>query len=449
VRLDKGNRRLDRRYSLQNGPELPLPIPTPDDWRSLPTTKVRRPAPNSPFSWTYTYTSFSLEFARSAIRRLGAKSDSLIFDPFLGSGTSLVAAALDGYNSFGVDISPFATLLARSRIAREPDRRKITSYLAVKPKGSLASTAATRVITAHDTAYVRSVIDRISRVHDLSGRELWDQILGDQTGKFDNEAIAIVSLALAARVVANLEKGSNPIWYRPREGRRETKNSEEFREAAQEIAQTIVMDLSSISIKGRHRIRNDDFLQMSRAPRFDICITSPPYPNRLDYVVAHLPELSVLQMLFPFSLDDLKRSMIGTTKIVGKFDANVPRAWGRAGGEVMSAILHHPSYASARYYYHTYYSYFDRLHASLAQLEKFMRDKASGLIVLQDSFYKDIPIPTAQICAEMLEHLSCEAQVVRSTSVQTHMGLLSPQQASYAPKKTLSESLVYFRNIRQ
>lgn len=434
---------------MLTGPELALPIPDPDDWRILPSAKVKRPKPNSPFSWTYSYTAFALEFARSAIQKLRSKSNPLIFDPFVGSGTTLVAAGLEDCSSFGIDVSPFSALLSRSRTATDVSRRKTLFYLAGEQSAPLEPNSSAGVISRHDAAYVRSVINRICKAHGLSGNRLWAKLLEDQTGKFDSETIAILSLSLAARAVANLEKGSNPIWYRPRQGHDKTKNSDELREAAQSYAHAIVADLSSVSLRGSHRVRNRDFLKMNRAPKFDICITSPPYPNRLDYVVAHLPELSVLQILFPFSLDDLKRSMVGTTKIVGKFNTTPPEAWGYTGREVMSAILNHSSYASARYYYHTYYSYFDRLYASLTQLNRFMSDTASGLIVLQDSFYKDIPIPTAHICAEMLKSLPCTAHVVRSTNVQTHMGLLSPKQASYAPRKTLSESLVYFAKAHQ
>nr|WP_276555632.1 DNA methyltransferase [Bradyrhizobium elkanii] len=426
--------------------ELPLTDPNPHSWRSLPTTKVRRPSPNSAFSWTYTYTAFSLEFAQSAIRHLGVRPDSLIFDPFLGSGTTMVAAALEGARSFGVDISPFAALLARARIAVNADGKRVGSYLKAKSRSAQEHATSASVINAHDSAYVRGVIYQICRAHNISGQDLWPRILEDEVGQFDNEVVAIASLALAARVVANLERGSNPIWYRQRAIEIENSNSDVFRAASIEIAQKITSDLSTSEIAtARFRIKNGDFLSMNRLPKFDTCVTSPPYLNRLDYVVAHLPELSVLQMLFPFSLDELKRSMIGTTKIVGKFGPEVPRGWGETGEQVMDAVLNHSSYASARYYYHNYFSYFDRLFASLVQLVKFMRKNAHGIIVLQDSFYKDLPIPTATICAEMLEQLSCDAEVVRSTSVQTHMGRLSPTQVTYAPKKTLNESLVYFR----
>nr|WP_249799114.1 MULTISPECIES: DNA methyltransferase [unclassified Bradyrhizobium] len=426
--------------------ELPLASSNTFDWRSLPTTKVRRPSPSSPFSWTYTYTAFSPEFARAAIRQLWHRSSPLVLDPFLGSGTTMIAAYLEGARSYGIDISPFAALLSRTRISTRGDQRQTKAYLKAKPIFTHSSPPLTAVLSPHDGAYVCGVIGKICEARKLSGPELWAKLLTDAVGEYDSEVIAIASLALAARVVAVVERGSNPIWYRPRSGVTENSTSDRFRAASEEIAEKIISDLASMPLNERRfEIRNADLLHVKRVPKFDICVTSPPYPNRLDYVVAHLPELSVLQVLVAFSLDDLRKLMIGTTKIVGKFDSNVPQVWGESGRRVMIAIDSHSSYASKRYYYHTYYSYFDRLQASLVQLCNLMRKGAHGVIVLQDSFYKDIPIPTATICAEMLNHLKCSAEVVRSTSVHTHMGRLSPTQTTYAPNKQLSESIVYFK----
>jgi hypothetical protein len=112
--------------------------------------------------------------------------------------------------------------------------------------------------------------------------------------------------------------------------------------------------------------------------------------------------------------------------------------------DALSSVRHHKSYASAHYYYHTYYSYFERLYASVVKLASLMARNGRGVIVLQDSFYKDVLIPTPLVCAEMLRSQSCSAEVVKTASVRIHMGRMSPKQNAYAPQKTLGESLIYF-----
>src|SRR6202012_3153558 len=101
---------------------------------------------------------------------------------------------------------------------------------------------------------------------------------------------------------------------------------------------------------------------------FDICLTSAPYLNRLDYVVAHLPELAVLGYLVPIEIDKLRSLMIGTTKIVSKGDTAIPDQWGKLCKITLNSIQNHSSYASKRYYYHTYRHYFEKLYEALKNL---------------------------------------------------------------------------------
>jgi DNA modification methylase len=82
-----------------------------EGWASLPSAKNKRPNRSEPFAWSYTYTAFSLAFARAALKQLGAQPGSAVIDPFVGSGTTVLAAALGGFSALGIDISPFSALL--------------------------------------------------------------------------------------------------------------------------------------------------------------------------------------------------------------------------------------------------------------------------------------------------------------------------------------------------
>ncbi len=54
---------------------------------------------------------FSPEFAKQAILAF-SKPDDLVFDPFMGGGTTLVEALANGRNTIGVDLSPLATFVS-------------------------------------------------------------------------------------------------------------------------------------------------------------------------------------------------------------------------------------------------------------------------------------------------------------------------------------------------
>ncbi|MCD8015675.1 MAG: RNA methyltransferase [Lachnospiraceae bacterium] len=59
---------------------------------------------------------FIPEIPKALIKTLGCPPDQKIFDPFCGSGTTLVEAARMGYSSIGVDLNPIACLISRVKL---------------------------------------------------------------------------------------------------------------------------------------------------------------------------------------------------------------------------------------------------------------------------------------------------------------------------------------------
>lgn len=60
--------------------------------------------------------SFHGQMIRGLINYCNLKEDSIILDPFCGSGTSLVESSLLGFNSIGIDINPVACLNSKIKI---------------------------------------------------------------------------------------------------------------------------------------------------------------------------------------------------------------------------------------------------------------------------------------------------------------------------------------------
>ena len=55
------------------------------------------------------------QIARELILRYGVDG-GLLFDPYCGTGTSLVESRLAGMNAIGTDINPTARMIAKSKI---------------------------------------------------------------------------------------------------------------------------------------------------------------------------------------------------------------------------------------------------------------------------------------------------------------------------------------------
>ena len=211
-------------------------------WTSLPSTKMKRPRRADPFAWCYTYTGFSLAFARATLTQLGAHSGSAVLDPFAGSGTTLIAAALGGCSALGVDISPFSALLSRTRLATAVDPERVLNYLSTSPS-ALYQPSDLQVLQPHNEAYAATVVSKVCDSLEMKPHDFWVALLADDVGRYDNEAVVVLSLSLGARDCARLIRGSNPIWYRKMPG---DQNGElgDLRTAATAWGTSIARDLS-------------------------------------------------------------------------------------------------------------------------------------------------------------------------------------------------------------
>lgn len=59
---------------------------------------------------------YNPQLCKSLINISNIKKGSLILDPFVGSGTTLVECVLNGYSGIGLDINPFAYLLTKTKV---------------------------------------------------------------------------------------------------------------------------------------------------------------------------------------------------------------------------------------------------------------------------------------------------------------------------------------------
>jgi hypothetical protein len=71
--------------------------------------------------WIRFSAGFSGAWAQNVIETAAAKGEARVFDPFAGSGTTLIAAENAGVPSFGIEAHPFVYRLARAKLARRSD----------------------------------------------------------------------------------------------------------------------------------------------------------------------------------------------------------------------------------------------------------------------------------------------------------------------------------------
>ncbi len=424
-------------------PERPLPFLEDDNLIALPSPKMTPSDRMGVHRWHREYAAFSEKFAQASIEALMERGDETIFDPFLGSGTSLVAATKFNLKFFGSELSPFSALLSRTKAAYKADNNLVFSILGNVCHSEIDQTETIASFSKCDIEYAANVVANIEEMCGKSGKSLLQGLIMGDGVNWDSYRVALLSVILSARNVSKLSQGSNPVWFKHQDTDVVSDGKPSLSELSVVMAKEMMKDLAAASIDSNdvNVICADARSLPFESEIFDILITSPPYLNRLDYVVNQLPEILLLSLVEKQDLELLKRNMIGTTKIVEKGEPSAE--WGRACNDILKEIWNHKSKASNTYYYWNYYKYFKDMYAVFGELRRLARGKAKGLLVVQNSHYKELQIPVADIFMEMGASLNISMQEVKNIIVKSHMGLLSPEQRLYASKKTLNESVLF------
>ena len=90
---------------------------------SLPSAKMKKGDRVGVHAWTSFHAAFSERFVGAAISALGVSPKDTVLDPFVGSGTTIIGARRAGVKAIGIDLDPFACLLARAKVAECAEKK--------------------------------------------------------------------------------------------------------------------------------------------------------------------------------------------------------------------------------------------------------------------------------------------------------------------------------------
>lgn len=75
---------------------------------------------------------FIPQIPRDLIKNVGVAKNGVVFDPFCGSGTTLLEAQSLGYSSVGVDLNPIACLISKVATSQQPKELKVSVNRCIK-----------------------------------------------------------------------------------------------------------------------------------------------------------------------------------------------------------------------------------------------------------------------------------------------------------------------------
>jgi hypothetical protein len=286
---------------------------------------------------------------------LGLNRKAQLFDPFCGSGTSLVEAAHMGWDALGTDVNPLAILISNAKIqalkipgnrledsceglatrlerhiagvdCHEPFPDKTARFLSEKGRLRLPNESYLQSwFTPSVLIQLRLISTEISRIAEPRIRDVANVVLSD--------VLREVSLQDPADL--RIRRRSNPCDNYPA-----------IDPFINRLRQRVRNVMSAGRILGKVRGRQRAVLGDSRralaghGESFDAVITSPPYATALPYLDTQRLSLAFLGLLSPKELRALENDVIGHREI-SKSDREREEATIRqAESELPPAVVH-------------------------------------------------------------------------------------------------------------
>jgi DNA modification methylase len=362
---------------------------TPADTSNGAVSRPRKLTPKRPQSekagladvFPY-YAGFSFNWATKQLHLEADRDRSVVLDPWNGSGTTTLAARANGIRSIGIDLNPIANVVAQLRTQVGHDVQPCPP-----PLVSRASVSTTDPLLSW---FSRRTASRLRH---------WS--LHFDTLPEAESTLGYIAVFRVVRSLTSRFEGSNPTWVR-----RTSSNDDLIDIGRKHLDELIIQDQKDV----RERLTAESYTvapvsivrasskQLPLADKsVNFILTSPPYLTRIDYAVAYSRELAV------FGVDtvrdrSLRAALMGTTLI--RPDRKDLKVYGPIARDLVTSIGAHGSKASSGYYLKQAKQYLDDLTDSFEEIARVSKQHAVMKLVVQDSYYKDIPIRLAEICVE-------------------------------------------------
>jgi SAM-dependent methyltransferase len=281
---------------------------------------------------------FNPQIVRALANILEIDSKSVVFDPFCGSGTSLLECAHLGFDAIGTDVNPLAVLIAKAKLDAVRIRKDVLLSQSERLLASLRRACSQLDCSVPFRTADLRILRGFSSVS-LPNAEYLEQwfpisvlvqlrFIERNIAELDNHAVqrlARVVLSDRLRHVSLQDPGD----LRIRRRKDPSQNYPALRLFMEAFSQRVAVIVRARSVLGRCEgqqvaIEHDSRLGLPKsvrqrfANRIDAAITSPPYATALPYIDTQRLSLAFLGLLSRSAIHRLERDLIGTREIVGK-----------------------------------------------------------------------------------------------------------------------------------
>ena len=118
--------------------------------------------------------------------------------------------------------------------------------------------------------------------------------------------------------------------------------------------------------------------------------------------------------------------------------------WGPTCNRFLKSVKCHPSKASRGYYYKNHVQYFDAVFRSLIELKRVLAPRARCVLVLQDSYYKDVHNDLPRVFIEMGHSVALRLTRRDDFALARTMAQVNPAARRYRSSSPATESVLCF-----
>lgn len=346
-----------------------------------------------------------------AIRRyLGEKGKSLVLDPFSGSGTTLVEAALTGNSSIGVDIDPLSVLIAKVKTTPLDITLLNTVLTWFRTNiGAYDGPLFTPECATIEHWFPANTVVNLGRI-----RAVIEQIpaeFGDTVRVKDIYDFLIICFSSIIRRVSYADNESQKTYV----SHTHIKEPEEVFPLFYTQLDYFVERITQYSqLRGRGKAKvirassSEPMARLLHGKRADLAVTSPPYIKAIDYVYNQMVELFWIGDLFEMDTqtkqNSKKNNYVGNKQIPAKeYSGFVPTEFKFEIRELDDKIAEVFETDKKNGLKHSYisYKYFRLMSNHFASISECLKEGAHYVFVVGDSDVSNIHFNTATYLSEL------------------------------------------------
>lgn len=399
-------------------------------------------------AWYRYYAGYSAGFVKHALAET-APAAVTVLDPWNGTGTTTVVAASQQIASVGVDVNPALVIVARARLLGAgvwasigPLCEDVIAHSAAEP---MADDPLRFWFTDPAAAHLRGLQVSLQRllVDSAASRPA---SIGRAAEMSTLAAFFYTVLFRTVRVLIAPRAVSNPTWWKrvPEADRLDPTWDTvvaQYRASVAELAGGLHRTHfdggvdTTVTVGDSRKLALDD-------DSVDAVVSSPPYCTRIDYGVATRPELAVLGA-DESQIRSLRNLMVGTPTMTGR--TGDVADWGPLAADFLARVAAHASRASATYYSLYLNQYYAGMWSSLAELRRVTRAGAPVVLVVQDSYYKDLHNDTPGILLQMADRAGFTDCARHNFRIPRTRASMNPKARQHRDRATATESVLILR----